>query len=255
MSSAPSSATGVQSLERVFSLLALLADHHAYGMSMRQLIQSTGLSRPTLHRMMSFLLRRHYAEQDPKTQAYRLGTAAMLLGLRTMSRPPLVQTYLPTMRRLTRRTGEGVFLVVGIGDYSYNLHLEQNPPENPNLRSLVGESRLLGLGISSLALLAAMSDTEIRQHFDRHTAEYVANGLNVARILSGIERTRHLGYTLAAGFGVAGAGYAFEVPLSGLAAISVVSPRVRMPMARRHEIAMLIAEEVEAQRRLTTDGA
>lgn len=255
MSPATPPTTGVQSLERAFSLLSLLADHHVHGMSMRQLIQSTGMSRPTIHRMLSFLLRMHYAEQDPKTHAYRLGTAAMLLGLRTMSRPPLVQTYLPTMRRLTRRTGEGVFLGVGIGDYSYNLHLEQVPPENPMLRGLVGETRLLGLGIGSLALLAALSDTEIRQHYARHEAEYLANGLSAARILTGIERSRRLGYTLAAGFGVAGAGYAFEVPLSGLATITVVSPRARMPLARRHQIATLIVEEVKAQQRLTAEAA
>lgn len=246
MDSSSPSPSGVQSLERAFQLLALLAAHHIYGLSMRQLVQITGLSRPTAHRMISFLMRKHYVEQDPKTAAYRLGTAAMLLGLRTMSRPPLVQDYLPTMRRLARRTGEGVFLVVAIGDYSYNLHLEQAEPRNPGLVSLVGATRLLGLGIGSLSLLSMLTDAEIRQHYARHAAEYGALGLSAARMLTGVERSRSLGYTLAAGFGVAGAGYAFEVP-SGHAAISVLSPRTRMPLARRHQIAALIVQEVNSQ--------
>ncbi len=244
---APSSSTpaGVQSLERVFSILALLADHHVNGMSLRQLVELTGLSRATAQRMISFLVQRDYAEQDPRTRNFRLGTAAMFLGLRTMSRPPLVQAYLPTMLRLARRSGEGVFLVIGIGDYSYNLHLEQVPPQNPDLTSLVGQTRLLGLGIGSLSLLSTMTNAEIRQHHERHAAEYHSHGLTIARVLTGVERSRQLGYTLAAGFGVAGVGHAFAVP-SGFAAISMVFP-TRMPLSRRHELGSLIVEEVNSQ--------
>ncbi|ODV41964.1 IclR family transcriptional regulator [Cupriavidus sp. UYMMa02A] len=245
---APPSSTpaGVQSLERVFSILALLADHHVIGMSLRQLVELTGLSRATAQRMIAFLLQLHYVEQDPKTRNFRLGTAAMFLGLRTMSRPPLVQ--LPPYHYcvpLARRSGEGVFLVIGIGDYSYNLHLEQVPPQNPDLMSLVGQTRLLGLGIGSLSLLSTMTNAEIRQHHERHAAEYHSHGLTIARILTGVERSRQLGYTLAAGFGVAGVGHAFAVP-SGFAAISMVFP-TRMPLSRRHELGSLIVEEVNSQ--------
>lgn len=243
----PSSSTpsGVQSLERVFSILALLADHHASGMTLRQLMEHTGLSRATAQRMIAFLVALHYVEQDATTRIYRLGTAATFLGLCTMSRPPLVQAYLHTMRRLARRTGEGVFLVVRIGDYSYNLHLEQQPPQNPDLASLVGHTRLLGLGIGSLSLLSLMTNLEIRQHHARHEAEYHSHGLTIARILTGVERSRRLGYTLAAGFGITGIGHAFAVP-AGHAAISVVSPKTRMPLSRRHEIGSLIVGEVNS---------
>ncbi|OKO83052.1 IclR family transcriptional regulator [Bradyrhizobium sp. AS23.2] len=238
-----SSPTGVQSLERAFTLLSLLADNHVDGLRMDQLVRAAGISRPTIHRMISFLVDLHYIEQDVTTRAYRLGTAAMLLGLRTMSRPPLVATYLLTMRRLARRTGEGVFMVVRIGDYSYNLHLEQDPPQNPALQDLVGTTRLLGLGIGSLSLLATMTDAEIRRHYARQRAQYAASNLSLTRLLTGVERGRRLGYTLAAGLGVAGVGYAFEVP-SGYAAISVVSSKARMPLARRHEFGKLIKQEI-----------
>jgi DNA-binding IclR family transcriptional regulator len=113
------------------------------------------------------------------------------------------------------------------------------------MRSLVGATRLLGLGVGSLALLATMTDDEIQQHFARHQPEYVAGGLSAGRMRIGVERCRRLGYALAAGFDVAGAGHAFAVP-SGHAAISVFSPKPRMPLARRHDIAALIAQEVKA---------
>jgi DNA-binding IclR family transcriptional regulator len=243
--SAPAS-TGVQSLERAFGLLALLAQHHDYGMAMRQIVQATGLSRPTVHRMTSFLMRLHYVEQDETTHAYRLGSAAMLLGMRTMSRPPLVAEFINTMRRIARRTGEGVFMIVRIGDYSYNIHHEQISTRSPALQNLVGATRLLGLGVGSLSLLSMMSDNEIRQHHARHQAQYMAHSLSIGRLLTGVERTRRLGYSVASGGGVAGAGYAFDVS-PGQAAISVFSPRARMPLARRHEIGTLIIQEVHLQ--------
>jgi len=219
---------GVQSLERAFGLLSLLARHH---------------SRPTVHRMLTFLMHMHYVEQDPKTHAYRLGSAAMLLGMRTMSRPPLVTQFTNTMRRIARRADEGVFLIVRIGDYSYNIHHEHVPARSIALQNLVGATRLLGLGVGSLSLLAMMGDDEIRQHHERHQAQYTAHNLSLSRLMTGVERTRRIGYSVAAGEGVAGVGRAFEVA-PGQAAISVFAPRARMLMARRHEIGALLIEEI-----------
>lgn len=241
-----STSSGVQSLERAFGLLALLAQQHDYGMVMRQIVQATGLSRPTVHRMIAFLMRLHYVEQDPTTNAYRLGSAAMLLGMRTMSRPPLVTEFLHTMRRIARRTGEGVFMLVRIGDYSYNIHSEQISTRSPALQNLVGATRLLGLGVGSLSLLSMMSDNEIRQHHARHQALYTAQNLGIGRLLTGVDRTRRLGYSAASGQGIAGVGYAFDLA-PGQAAISVVATRARMPLARRHEIGALVIQEVHSQ--------
>lgn len=246
MSAAESSGHGVQSLERAFGLLALLAEHHEYGLVMRQIVQTTGLSRPTVHRMLTFLMHKHYVEQDATSNAYRLGSAAMLLGMRTMSRPPLISQFIHTMRRVARRSGECVFMIVRIGDYSYNIHHEQAATPSAALQNLVGATRLLGLGVGSLSLLALMSDNEIRQHYERHQMHYALHNLSLRKLLIGVERTRHTGYSIASGESVAGTGFAFELQ-PGQAAISIMAPRSRLPVARRHEFGALIAHEVRSQ--------
>ncbi|NYT62494.1 helix-turn-helix domain-containing protein [Alcaligenaceae bacterium] len=238
--------SGVQSLERAFGLLSLLAQHHDYGMAMRQIVQATGLSRPTAHRMLSFLIRLRYVEQDITTHAYRLGSAAMLLGMGTMSRPPLVTEFINTMRRISRRTGEAVFMVVRIGDYSYNIHHEHTATPSPVMQNLVGATRLLGLGVGSLSLLSLMSDDEINEHYARHQIRYAAYNLSLRRLFTGVQRTRDIGYAVAAGEGVGGAGFAFDVH-PGQAAISAFAPRARASLARRHEMGALIVQEVQAQ--------
>ncbi len=238
-------ATGVQSLERAFGLLQILARHHEHGVSLASLVATTGLDRTTTYRMLRFLTDAGYAQREPNAgRTYRLGCAAMGLGLMAMTRPPLVERLSPLMRSLARQSGDNVFLVTRLGDFGYTLHLEQGAAPMPRYRELVGASRLLGLGTASMALLASLPDDQVQAHLRRHQADYAASPASPMRIQRAIQRTRTAGYTLAAEPGVAGAGFAFDVPGVGTVALSILSSRARMPAARRHDLARLIAQEV-----------
>ena len=238
-------ASGVQSLERAFGLLQVIARHHEQGVTLASLIAQSGLDRTTAHRMLRFLTGAGYVRRDATAgHAYRLGCAAMGLGLQAMTRPPLVDFMAPLMKSLARQTGDNVFLVTRLGDYSYTLHLEQGAHPMPRYRDLVGASRLLGLGTASMALLASLPDNEVQAHLLRHQADYAASPFSPLRLQRAIQRTRAAGYTLAAEPGVAGAGYAFEIQDLGTVALSILSSRARMPVARRHDLARLIAHEV-----------
>ncbi len=241
----PNPATGVQSLERAFGLLQAIARHQEHGVSLASLVAATGLDRTTTHRMLRFLTDAGYVEREATAgRAYRLGCAAMGLGLMAMTRPPLVDRLSPLMKSLARQSADNVFLVTRLGDFGYTLHLEQGAVPMPRYRELVGATRLLGLGTASMALLASLSDDQVQAHLRRHQAGYAASPASPLRIQRAIQRTRAAGYTLAAEPGVAGAGVAFDVPGAGLVALSILSSRARMPAARRHDLAKLMAQEV-----------
>jgi len=245
---APATRTsGVQSLERAFGLLALIAAHHERGVTLAGLQAQSGLDRTTAHRMLRFLTHAGYVQRDATpARAYRLGCAAMGLGLTAMTRPPLVERLTPLMKSLARQSADNVFLVTRLGDFSYTLHLEQGAVPMPRYRDLVGATRLLGLGTGSMALLATLPDDEVQAHLRRHQAAYAATPFSPLRIQRAIQRTRAAGYTLAADPGVAGAGYAFDFPGVGTVALSILSSRARMPSARRHAVARLMADEVRS---------
>lgn len=237
--------SGVQSLQRAFGLLEAIARHHAQGITLAALQAHTGLDRTTAHRMLRFLVQNAYAQRDAgPARTYRLGCAAMGLGLSAFTRPPLVERLTPLMKSLARQSEDNVFLVTPLGDFSYTLALEQGAVPMPRYRDLVGASRLLGLGTGSMALLASMPDEAVQDHLRRHHDAYATSPFSPLRIQRAILRTRATGYTLAAEPGVAGAGYAFDVPGAGTVALSILSSRARMPAARRHALARLMMHEV-----------
>ncbi|WP_082055318.1 helix-turn-helix domain-containing protein [Cupriavidus basilensis] len=233
---------GVQSLERAFTLLCLLAEHHESGLTLPQLVAQTGIDRTTAHRMLRYLTHAGFAVQDEPGKRFRLGMAAMALGLRTMNRSPLASACATRMKALARKTGDTVFLIVRIGDHGYCMHAEEGSHRVQHFHLLNGSTRLLGQGTASMALLAKLEDEEIVAHYARHRAEYEGSGLSLLKLQRGVERSRKLGYALAGAGGVAGVGYAFALPFAGEAAISIVSTASRMPVARRHEIGGMIRE-------------
>lgn len=233
---------GVQSLDRAFTLLCLLAEHHESGLTLPQLVALTGIDRTTAHRMLRYLTHAGFAVQDEPGKRFRLGMAAMALGLRTMNRSPLASACATRMKALARKTGDTVFLIVRIGDHGYCMHAEEGSHRVQHFHLLNGSTRLLGQGTASMALLAKLEDEEIVAHYERHRAEYEGSGLSLLKLQRGVERSRKLGYALAGAGGVAGVGYAFALPFAGEAAISIVSTASRMPVARRHEIGGMIRE-------------
>ena len=96
---------GVQSLDRAFNLLCLLAEHHETGLTLPQLVAQTGIDRTTAHRMLRYLTHAGFAGQDEQGKRYRLGMAAMAMGLRTMNRSPLANACATRMKALARKTG------------------------------------------------------------------------------------------------------------------------------------------------------
>ncbi len=70
---------GVQSLERAFALLELMADTDGGDMALSQLAAGSGLPLSTIHRLVRTLVARGYVRQLP-TRRYALGPRLIHLG-------------------------------------------------------------------------------------------------------------------------------------------------------------------------------
>jgi IclR family acetate operon transcriptional repressor len=103
---------GVQSIERAFDLLEMLADAGgALGLS--ELANASGLPLPTVHRLMRTLVNRGYVRQET-SRRYTLGSKLIRLG-ETSSRT--LGTWLrPFLAQLVRLTGETANLAMLDGD-------------------------------------------------------------------------------------------------------------------------------------------
>ena len=103
---------GVQSIERAFDLLEMLADAGgALGLS--ELATTSGLPLPTVHRLMRTLVNRGYVRQEA-SRRYTLGSRLIRLG--EISSRMLGTSLRPFLAQLVRLTGETANLAMLEGD-------------------------------------------------------------------------------------------------------------------------------------------
>lgn len=234
---------GAQSLRRALHVLRTLAVDHDSGMSVTEVIASTGLERSTTHRLLTCLVEEGFADRDGKRR-YRLGLEAMRLGFASMSRAPLVASYERLLKWLCVKTEDTVFLIVRQGDYSVCLRREEGAFPVKIFSTRVGDIRPLGIGVGGMALLASALDEDIIRIKSRHGKQLESAGLPSGIIDRVISRTRHKGYcemldTVTQG--IAGVSAVIPEP-SGtpFAAITVASISQRMTTERRGELGQLL---------------
>ena len=106
---------GAQSIRRALAVLRLLAAGQEMGVRLTDLAATSGLRRPTLHRILRVLVEEQVVEQDSETRCYRIGPDLSLLGLARKSRFPLRSLVRPGLELLFREIGDTVFLSVRTG--------------------------------------------------------------------------------------------------------------------------------------------
>jgi DNA-binding IclR family transcriptional regulator len=233
---------GAQAIDRAGAVLALVARHHGSGLALCDVVAHTGLDRTTAWRIASALQRQGLLQRG-EDGLYRLGLATMAFGAAAMDRPPLVEQCRPVMKALARFSGDNVFLVVRHGDHSLCLHLEEGAHPVRSFALNVGSTRLLGLGVASIALLARLGDEALVQHHARHAGEYATHDLGLARLQRWAATTRERGYSHITAGPVAGVGMWLPLGGCGDAAMSVLAPRSRLPRDRAAELAQTMRQE------------
>jgi IclR family transcriptional regulator, acetate operon repressor len=161
----PAAATasgGVQSIERAFDLLEMLADAGgALGLS--ELAAASGLPLPTVHRLMRTLVNRGYVRQEA-SRRYALGSRLIRLG-ETSSR--MLGTWLrPFLAQLVRLTGETANLAMLDGDEVVYIALVPSPHQ---MRMFTEPGRRVRTHCTAVgkALLAQLPPAEARAMLER----------------------------------------------------------------------------------------
>ena len=241
---------GAQNMRRALHVLRVLGQRHEEGMSVSEVVSTTGLERSTAHRLLTCLVEERFAGRDPTTRRYRLGIEAMRLGFASLSRTPLLTLYEPVLQRLARISEDTVYLLARQGDHTVCLRREDGAFPVKIFSTRVGDVRPLGVGVGGMALLAAASDEDVARIRAQHGPAFLAAGLTDERLARVIARTRQLGYAEMADTvtqGVAGVGASIP-DVSGMpfAAISIASIKPRMTAHRRAELGQLLLAELDS---------
>lgn len=248
---AAASGSGAQAVERALQLLAIVGRGADTGVTLGDVVASSGLNKPTARRLLMALMRSRLVEQDEMTRRYYLGGELYVLGMLASRRHGLLEMAGESLRRLSALTADTSFVSMRRDDYAVCLHREEGTYPVRTHALLTGDQNPLGVGAGSLAMLAALPDAEVEVVIER-SHDIVAKqypGYSPAIIREDVARTREAGYAINPGRVVAnswGIGMAILLPDGRLAgALSIAAIDSRMGPARQVELADLLRVEVD----------
>lgn len=252
------SAMGAQSVDRALALLALIGRQSAAGISLSGLVSISKLNKATVRRLVLALMRAGLVEQDAGSRTYHLGEDAYLLGLLAQGRHGLLSQAMEQVQRLARDTGDAAFISVRRGLHSVCLHREDGAHPIRTYALMPGAHHPLGVGAGSLAMLAALPDSEVEAVIAANSSELTSNYplLTPDALRAQLAQTREAGIALNPGLIFEdswGLGVALHGPdgqLVGALSIAAVESRMRPP--RRVELEQKLRETARAiEARLT----
>lgn len=242
--------TGAQSVDRALGLLSMVARHADRGASLTDIVEESGLNKPTARRLLLALMRAGLVEQDQTSRRYYLGEEAYVIGSLASRRFGLLQVAMESLTRLSKRTEDSSFLSVRRDTFSVCLYREEGTYPVRTHALQAGFEHPLGVGAGSLAMLAALPDEEVEAVLAANDAVLRTKYpmLPAARIREGVAETRARGFALNPGLIFAnswGIGVAVRGPDSRVAgALSIAAIDSRMQPERQNELAGYLAIEV-----------
>jgi DNA-binding IclR family transcriptional regulator len=258
---------GSQSVDRALRLLTPVGREAEHGAQLSDIVEESGLNKPTARRLLLALMRAGLVEQEMRTRRYYLGEEAYVLGTLASRRHGLLELSMESLRDLSEVTVDTSFVSVRRGNYAVCLHRQEGTYPVRTHALQAGNQHPLGIGAGSLAILAALPDDEIEQVLAANgkVLETQYAGYSMEQIKDDIARTREHGYSVNPGrifAGSWGLGAAVMFPDGRVAgALSIAAIDSRMTAERQPELAyrMKIAiERMEGKLRkmfLSSDGA
>ncbi|HEU4669018.1 MAG TPA: IclR family transcriptional regulator [Arthrobacter sp.] len=251
---------GAQVVSRIAGLLRLVG-RSAEGMTLAALVKESGLTRPTVHRLLSSLASEGLLDHDAGSGNWVLGPEILLMGSVASARFPLEDIARPSLRRLAEATGESAFFSIRRGSETVCLLREEG---SFPVRSFVlheGVRFPLGVASAGTAIMAFLPEAEQEELFSawvEHAGDFAAahtEGL----VRANLEQTRLKGYSVNPGLvleGSWGMGAAVFDPAGRPAwALSLTGIEPRFKPGRQEELgSLLMAEAHRITQQLNGDG-
>ncbi|SDP47708.1 transcriptional regulator, IclR family [Phyllobacterium sp. OV277] len=253
---APASLSGSQSVDRALGLLSLVSYFGDQGGSLSEIVEQSGLNKPTTRRLLLALIRSGLVEQDVQTRRYYLGQEAYVLGTLATRRYGLLQIARDSLSILSAKTQDTSFLSIQRETYTVCLHREEGTYPIRTHALQAGYRHPLGVGGGSLAILSTMPDDEIDIILAANETVLLADYPNLSprQIREDIATAREQGFALNPGRILAnswGIGLAIHFPDGRAAgALSIAAIDSRMQPERQLELAALMrieAKKIEAR--------
>lgn len=186
----------VQSAERIFQVIEMLADNGEMGLM--ELSAALGLHKSTVHRLLMSLIYMGYAKQDDVNQKYMLSYKIVNMAGKLLERTDILQVARPYMERLSAICGEAVHLVQREGNnilYIYKIEAKVGTIRMVSHVGMVHPMYCSGVG---KAIMATLSWEEVKQIWNDSVIEKKTDKTitDLTRMQETLEEVRQNGYAL-----------------------------------------------------------
>lgn len=186
----------VQSAERIFQVLEMLADNGEMGLM--ELSTALGLHKSTVHRLLTSLIYMGYAKQNAKTQKYTLTCKLVNMSGKILDRMDIVEIAKPYLERLSNLSGETVHLVRRDGNDILYIYKIEAKVGTIRMVSRVGMMHPMYCSGVGKAIMATLPEKEVKKIWDASVIERKTDKTIVTYedMLTTLEEVRRKGYAL-----------------------------------------------------------
>jgi DNA-binding IclR family transcriptional regulator len=188
---------GAQVVSRIAGLLRIVG-RKPEGSPLVELVRDSGLTRPTVHRLLTSLAAEGLLDHDPLSGNWVLGPEALLMGSVAAARFPLEDLARPSLRRLAEESGESAFFSIRRGAETVCLLREEG---SFPVRSFVlheGVRFPLGVASAGAAIMAFLPEAEQEQilaDWAPHAGKYARDHPEDV-VRKSLQQTRRRGYSV-----------------------------------------------------------
>jgi DNA-binding IclR family transcriptional regulator len=237
---------GTQVIGRAAAVLRAVSAAMPRGLGTSAVATTTGLSRPTAHRLLSSLAAEGFLDHDALTGRWVPGPELYLLGSVAAERYDITGLARPIVRSLAEASGESAFLSARRGDETVCLLREDG--SFPIRSHVLYEGIRFPLGVASagLAILAFLPDAAVERYLADADLGAYGDSHATRRLRARLDETRAAGWALNPGLlveGSYGMGAAvFDASGQPAWALSLTGIEARFSRERRPELGRLLLE-------------
>ncbi len=190
----------VRVLDRAIDILEALAARRG-DLSIREIVEATGLNRSTAIRLAANLERRGLLQQDPTSKRFRLGHRLFEMGSLVYSSLSVLQAAAGPLSSLEQRSGATIMLAVRQGEHSVTVDKRQGVGDGFAMVPMpgeVGEVRPLTYGPVGQVFLSTLKVEEAEALLDKYPLEQYTpySILNRRRYMARLPQVRSEGYAI-----------------------------------------------------------
>jgi DNA-binding IclR family transcriptional regulator len=185
---------GAQAIRRALAVLRILAAGREDGVPLVEVVRATGLTRPTVHRIVHVLIEEGIVERHDKTGRYAIGNQVPELALARARPSRLLIAANPSLQRASTEIGDTLFLTVRTGNDTLCVDRRIGIYPIQVLSIEVGARRPLGVSSAGVAILAAMPSQDARKIVAANEKRFEAYRTDAATVLGQVTAARRLGY-------------------------------------------------------------